>query len=99
MKEIFNEYHKISGHVITSAIQEEFSGDTQKGLLAIVKILQSKIGYFAEKLHYAMSGFGTKDKTLIRIIVSRAEIDLANIKEVYEIDYKKPLIDAIKVIN
>ena len=42
---------------------------------------------------------GTDDAFLIRIIVSRCEIDLANIKYEYERDHGKTLYSAIKVIK
>ncbi|VDK59920.1 unnamed protein product [Gongylonema pulchrum] len=43
-----------------------------------------------------MKGFGTHDKDLIRIIVSRSEVDLALIRQQYEQSYGKSLIDAIQ---
>jgi hypothetical protein len=44
-----------------------------------------------------MAGLGTSDKTLIRIIVSRCEVDLESIKEVFEKKFGKTLGHWIKV--
>jgi annexin A7/11 len=41
-------------------------------------------------------GLGTRDKDLIRVIVSRSEIDLVLIAQEFEMLFKKRLIDAIK---
>lgn len=43
-----------------------------------------------------MKGAGTKDKTLIRIIVSRSELDLQSIKTEFQGIYHKTLESAVK---
>ncbi|GIY61998.1 hypothetical protein CDAR_163852 [Caerostris darwini] len=91
----FYEYQKLSGHTVVQAIESEMSGDLKQGMLAIAKCVENRPFYFAEKLYKAMKGLGTDDNTLIRIVVSRCEIDMVQIKAEYERNYGKPLVDAI----
>ena len=63
----------------------------------LVQCMQSRPRYYAKRLHKAMEGLGTDDDTLIRILVSRSEIDLGNIKKEYETLYGCTLLSAIKV--
>jgi annexin A7/11 len=35
LKQIFAEYHRLTGHEIDKAIRSEFSGDVEAGLLAL----------------------------------------------------------------
>lgn len=46
-------------------------------------------------LHKSMKGLGTDDTTLIRVIVTRAEIDMQYIKAEYLKKYRKTLNDAV----
>jgi len=96
LRQVFLEYEAMAGHDIETAIKREFSGNVEKGFLAIAKVVKSKVDFFAEKLHDSMAGLGTNDKTLIRIIVSRSEIDLGDIKEAFQAKYGKSLESWVK---
>jgi len=52
--------------------------------------------YYAKLLHDTCSGLGTKDKDLIRILVIRSEVDLPQIKAVFNMLYKRSLYSVIK---
>ncbi|KAG8184706.1 hypothetical protein JTE90_013094 [Oedothorax gibbosus] len=92
----FYEYQKLTGKTVAQAIEGEMSGDLKKGMLTIAKCVENRPSFFAEKLYKAMKvGLGTDDNTLIRIVVSRCEIDMVQIKAEYERNYGKPLADAI----
>ncbi|VDN54426.1 unnamed protein product [Dracunculus medinensis] len=93
---VFQEYQKIASHPIERAIEAEFSGDIKDGLLAIVTCIQNRPAYFSKLLYDSMAGLGTRDNDLIRVIVSRAEVDLADIRQEFEHIYKKSLESFIK---
>ena len=93
---IFDEYKTISGQTIEQAIKHELSGDLKEAMCAIVECVQSPPAYFANRLFHAMDGIGTDDTTLIRIIVSRSEIDLNDIKDEFERIHNRTLLSAIK---
>uniref|UniRef100_A0A2H6N7C4 Annexin n=1 Tax=Micrurus carvalhoi TaxID=3147026 RepID=A0A2H6N7C4_9SAUR len=88
---VFNEYQKISGKLIEMSIRGELSGDLEKLMLAVVKNIRSTAEYFAERLFKAMKGMGTRDNTLIRIMVARSEIDMLDIREIFRTKYEKSL--------
>lgn len=88
---IFKEYETISNKTIDQAIKSEMSGDVQDGMLAIVKCAYYKPIYFAERLYKSMKGAGTNDKALIRVMVSRSEVDLVEIKAAFEQMYEQSL--------
>lgn len=81
LRAIFQEYAKISKKNIEEVLKSELSGDFLHGMLTIVCCVKNKANYFAQQLQKAMKGVGTDDKSVIRIIVSRCEIDLVQIQE------------------
>ncbi|KAG7476346.1 hypothetical protein MATL_G00081930 [Megalops atlanticus] len=93
---VFQEYHKIAGRDIEDSIKREMSGCLEDIFLAIVRCMKSKTAFFAERLHYSMKGLGTTDSMLIRIMVSRAEIDMLDIKADFLRMYGKTLYSFIK---
>lgn len=88
---VFNEYQRMTGRDIEKSICREMSGDLEQGMLAVVKCLKNTPAFFAERLNKAMRGAGTKDRTLIRILVTRSEIDLLDIRAEYKRLYGKSL--------
>ncbi|XP_015438810.1 PREDICTED: annexin B11-like isoform X3 [Dufourea novaeangliae] len=95
LRQIFQEYENITGHAIDNAIENEFSGDVKKGLLAIVKCVKNRPAFFAEQLYKSMKGLGTDDDRLIRLVVTRCEVDMGEIKEVFRQQYNESLEDFI----
>jgi annexin A7/11 len=89
-------YHKLTGHTILQAINNEFSGDIKKLLTAVVYAVISPSEFFATKVNKAIKGLGTNDKLLIRIMVTRNEIDMPYIRQYYKQLFKKDMIDDIK---
>ncbi|XP_051831391.1 annexin A4 [Antechinus flavipes] len=93
---VFDEYKRICKKDIEQSIKSETSGNFENALLAIVKCMRNKPAYFAEELYKSMKGLGTNDDTLIRIMVSRAEIDMVDIKMQFQRLYGKSLYSFIK---
>lgn len=65
----------------------------------VVKSVRDKSAYFAKRLHESMAGFGTNDSALIRIVATRCEIDMVEIKNAYISMYGKSLEADIAVRN
>lgn len=96
LKAVFQRYREVTKKGIADSISSEMSGDLKEGFLAIVDYVWDPIGYFAERLYKSMKGLGTDDNTLIRVMVSRSEIDLREISKCFSKKYGKPLSEFIK---
>ncbi|CAG5117720.1 unnamed protein product [Candidula unifasciata] len=91
LRAVFDEYGRVANHDIEQAIKSEMSGDLSTGMLTIVRMIRNKHGYFAERLYQSMKGLGTDDRTLIRIVVSRCEVDMKQIKAEFQRRYGQSL--------
>lgn len=93
---VFEEYRNISGSEIEESLRDELSGDFQKLMLAVVRCARNIPEYLASRLFKAMKGVGTRDNTLIRIMVSRSEVDMLDIREEFRKKYEKSLHSMIR---
>ena len=89
-------YYQWYSKTLFEAIESLFSGDSKKVLKAIIYALLSPSEYFAYRIHKAVKGLGTNDTILIRVLVSRDEIDIERIKRYYKQLYGKDLYTTIK---
>uniref|UniRef100_A0A2K5REH7 Annexin n=1 Tax=Cebus imitator TaxID=2715852 RepID=A0A2K5REH7_CEBIM len=96
LKLTFDEYRAISQKDIADSIKGELSGHFEDLLLAIVHCVRNTPAFLAERLHRALKGAGTDEFTLNRIMVSRSEIDLLDIRTEFKKHYGYSLYSAIK---
>ncbi|KAK4261849.1 hypothetical protein QN277_004792 [Acacia crassicarpa] len=89
-------YERSNGHSLEKALKNETSGYFERGLFAILRCATNPALYFAKILRKAMKGLGTDDSRLIRVIVTRTEIDMEQIKEAYLSRYEKSLSNAVR---
>ena len=89
-------YYKLTKHTLIQAVENEFSFDSKKCLIAIIYAILSPSEYFAKLIYKAIKGLGTDNITLIRVLISRHEVDMPQIKQYYKQNYKKDMIDDIK---
>uniref|UniRef100_A0A7M4EVT8 Annexin A10 n=1 Tax=Crocodylus porosus TaxID=8502 RepID=A0A7M4EVT8_CROPO len=93
---IFQEFQNIAGQDLVNAINECYDGYFQELLAAIVLCVRDKPSYFAYRLYNAIHEFGFHNKTIIRILIARSEIDLLTIRQRYKERYGKSLFHDLK---
>jgi annexin A7/11 len=92
LRATFQQYLAITDKTIEHSIESEMSGELKMGMLAIVKSINNRQAFLAERLYKAMKeGLGTDDKTLIRIVTTRAEWDLRLIMQEFESQFGRTL--------
>ncbi|XP_077234587.1 annexin D5-like [Tasmannia lanceolata] len=95
LAEVADAYQRMYPDSLEKAVEGETSGDFRDALLAVLKCAQNPPKFFAEVLYKSMEGLGTDERTLTRVVVTRAEIDMPFIKEEYRKLYGKSLNEAI----
>uniref|UniRef100_A0A8C2J2M2 Annexin n=1 Tax=Cyprinus carpio TaxID=7962 RepID=A0A8C2J2M2_CYPCA len=96
LRRVFQEFVRCSNKDIEQIIKKEMSGDFKNAMFAIVRSVKNQPSYFADRLYKAMKGLGTDDRALIRIMVSRSEIDLFNIRKEFKETHEASLHEFIQ---
>ncbi|CAI5446603.1 unnamed protein product [Caenorhabditis angaria] len=96
LRKVFAYFQELAGTDIEKLVEKEFSGDLRNSYLTIVRAASDKQKFFAQQLHASMKGLGTRDNDLIRVLVSRSEVDLELIKTEFQTLYNKNLEDVVK---
>uniref|UniRef100_A0A8C8FMC3 Annexin n=1 Tax=Oncorhynchus tshawytscha TaxID=74940 RepID=A0A8C8FMC3_ONCTS len=97
LRRVFQEFVRCSNKDIEQIIKKEMSGDVKQAMYGIVRSVKNQSNYFAERLYKAMKGMGTDDRALIRIMVSRSEVDLFNIRKEFKETHDCSLHEFIQV--
>ncbi|XP_067031920.1 ribosome-binding protein 1-like isoform X9 [Acropora muricata] len=93
LRETLHTYKNMYKKDVTDYINDKLSGDFGTALKAIVHCTEDPVLYFAEVLEKALDK--PNSKTVTRIIVTRAEVDLAKIRAEYEKKTGQNLRDVI----
>uniref|UniRef100_A0A803YQM3 Annexin n=1 Tax=Meleagris gallopavo TaxID=9103 RepID=A0A803YQM3_MELGA len=91
LQKVFERYKSYSPYDMLESIKKEVKGDLENAFINLVQCIQNKQLYFADRLYDSMKGKGTRDKVLIRIMVSRCEVDMLKIKSEFKRKYGKSL--------
>ncbi|XVE62551.1 hypothetical protein DITRI_Ditri06bG0126900 [Diplodiscus trichospermus] len=95
LKLTFSFYKHIYGHDYTKSITKGNSGDFEDALKMVITCLCNPPNYYA-KMFASIKGKTADRGTLARVMVSRAEIDLAEIQRVFKVKYGIELTEAIR---
>ncbi len=89
-------YLQKTGANLLDVIEKKFSG---KNKMFLRELLYNNIiphELFAEKIRLAIKGIGTNTTSLNRVLITRAGVDMEDIKDVYQWKYKIDIFDDIK---
>uniref|UniRef100_A0A8C7JTB8 Annexin n=1 Tax=Oncorhynchus kisutch TaxID=8019 RepID=A0A8C7JTB8_ONCKI len=97
LRRVFQEFVRCSNKDIEQIIKNEMSGDVKQAMYGIVRSVKNQPNYIAERLYKAMKCIGTDDRALIRIMVSRSEVDLFNVRKEFKETHDCSLHEFIQV--
>ena len=93
---LIDTYQKKAGESLLASIDKEFIGDVKKTLKTIIYANTTPSEYFASRVNEAITSAGKKDELLMRILITRDEVDMPKIKECYKKLYGKDMVESVK---
>ncbi|XP_024373908.1 annexin-like protein RJ4 isoform X2 [Physcomitrium patens] len=91
----FNYYHQHYGRELEQSLTRGGCGEFEQALRYTVMCYRQPAKFYAEELNAALGGAGTDDDALIRVVTTRAEVDMQYIKLEFANESKKKLEDMI----
>ena len=89
-------YQQLAKESLLKSIDKEFSGNLKKTLKTIILANTTPSEYFASRVFEAIKGAGTNDRLLMRILITRDEVDMPQIKACYKQMYGKDMVQVVK---
>nr|XP_010916888.1 annexin D1 isoform X1 [Elaeis guineensis] len=92
----FNDYNNEFGHPINKDLKADPKDDFLFALRSIIRCIICPEKYFEKVIRLAINKMGTDEYALTRVITTRAEVNMKQIKEIYYKRNSVPLERAIK---
>ncbi|XP_007531599.1 annexin A9 [Erinaceus europaeus] len=96
LRRVLELYQRFTGQELEDTIRDRFLGATQVALLSLASIIRNTPLYFAEKLHQALQEPEPSHQVLMRILVSRCEVDLLSIRAEFRKKFGKSLYSSLQ---
>ncbi|XP_011097579.1 annexin D7 [Sesamum indicum] len=91
----FNQYNDHFGNAISKDLKADPKDEYLRFLRATIKCLTSPEKYYEKTLRLAITGLGTDEWALTRVVVTQAEVNLQRIKEEYHKRNSMTLVHAV----
>lgn len=91
----FNQYNDQQGHPINKDLKSDPKDEYLAALRAVIRCLTVPARYFEKVIRHAINKVGTDEGALTRVITSRAEVDLEQIKAIFQQRNSVPLDHAV----
>ncbi|XP_068651471.1 uncharacterized protein [Aristolochia californica] len=95
LKLTFSTYKHIYGHEYGKSLKSKSGREFEDALRMVVKCSCDPVKYFSKMLYKSIAGTAKDRSSLARVIISRADIDMAEIQSLFEAKYEKKLEEAI----
>lgn len=80
-------YYKKTGNILIDVVEKKLSGKNKTFLKEILYDVIIPHELFAEKIYLSIKGLGTDTALLNRVLASRCQIDMLEIREIYQAKY------------
>ncbi|XP_013365374.1 PREDICTED: annexin A9 isoform X3 [Chinchilla lanigera] len=97
LRRVFDLYQWCTGQALEEAVRDRFHGDAQAALLSLASVARNTPLYFADKLHRGLQETEPNYQVLMRILISRCEIDLLSIRAEFKKKFGKSLYSSLQI--